>query len=209
MSAARRAVGALIAAAAALGLAAASRVPMRVHADERARLRVAFSARPERIERCRAVDPEELAKLPAHMRQNVVCEGTTAQYRLEIRHADSVLATALLRGGGLRHDRRLYVLRELPIPPGVAVIDVRLTRIDTVSAPGSAVGGPESGPGDPAAIDRARREVDERRRRVEDEVPSSLFFTETVTLAPREVMLVTYDQDARRFRMVRGARIGR
>ena len=97
-------------------LALASAAPFRVNALPHARLRVAFSARPERIEKCRTLSADELANVPQHMRQAVVCEGKTASYRLEVRRDDSLVASALLHGGGLRHDRRLYVLRELDVP---------------------------------------------------------------------------------------------
>ena len=202
----RHVLGTVVAGGAAIALAAASTAPFRVHGAPDARLRVAFSARPERIESCRTLGAAELENVPQHMRQSVVCEGTTASYRLEVRHGDSLLVSALLRGGGLRHDRRLYALRELSVPSGRATIDVRLVRIDTV------VARPDEAP---HASDRAReragdhddapsRDEEERRMRVADEVPSSLELREDVTLKPREVLLVTYDQLSRRLRTVRG-----
>ena len=152
-------------------------------------LRVAFSARPERVESCRTLSADELASVPQHMRQAVVCEGTTARYRLDVLHADTVVATAEVRGGGLRHDRQLYVLREMRVPPGLAVIEVRLSRIDTTAkASGTPFGD--------------TTETDERRRRMADEVPPSLVLREKVLLRPREVLLVTYDQEMRRLRIV-------
>lgn len=199
-------------------LALASAAPFRVNALPHARLRVAFSARPERIESCRTLGADELANVPQHMRQAVVCEGKTASYRLEVRRDDSLVASALLHGGGLRHDRRLYVLRELDVPGGPSTIDVRLVRTDTVAANVSSEPHPsddhaleERGEHDSLAArphdDDARAEVsrdlDERRRRVADEVPSSLALHEVVTLRPREVLLVTYDQTTRRLRTVR------
>jgi hypothetical protein len=203
----------------ALALAFLSGAPYGVNELADARLRVAFSARPERIESCRTLSADELANVPQHMRQAVVCEGKAASYRLEIRRDDSLVASALLRGGGLRHDRRLYVLRELHVPSGRSTIDVRLVRTDTVAATPS---GEARSSDDHAREDRAEhdsldarqhddddarnavsRDLDERRRRVADEVPSSLALHEVVTLSPREVLLVTYDQVSRRLRTVR------
>jgi hypothetical protein len=221
--AARAALGALLALGAAFGLAAVTTAPRRPHTDGEARLRVAFSARPERIENCRTLSERELANLPAHMRQSVVCEGFVARYRLEVRRDDSLVASALVRGGGLRHDRQLYVLRELALPSGRSTIDVRLTRIDAATPrPGRAreesdhhgdggahhdsLPGSRAGAGDPEDENLAQRDEEEHRRRIEDEVPASLVLRETVTLRPREVLLVTYDQPARRFRTVRGPR---
>ena len=195
-----------------LALALVSAAPFRVNALPDARLRVAFSARPERIETCRTPSADEMANLPAHMRQGVVCEGTTASYRLEVRRDDSLVASALLRGGGLRHDRRLYALRELSLPSGRSTIDVRLARVDTVVARAdTATRAREDherdgrGHDDDDRRDARSRDEDEHRRRVADEVPSVLTLHEVVTLNPREVLLVTYDQASRRLRTVRGA----
>jgi hypothetical protein len=204
---------------AALALTLVSAAPFRVDSLPDARLRVAFSARPERIEKCRTLSADELANVPQHMRQAVVCEGTTASYRLEVRRDDSLVASALLHGGGLRHDRRLYVLRELTVPSGRRTIDVRLVRTDSVAArPDSDEPSPDAHDHDESAEHGARgarshddddrratisRDLDERRRRVADEVPASLSLHEVVTLNPREVVLVTYDQESRRLRTVR------
>jgi hypothetical protein len=204
---------------AALALAFGSAAPFRVNTLPEARLRVAFSARPERIETCRTPSESELANLPAHMRQGVVCEGTTATYRLEVRRDDSLVATALLRGGGLRHDRRLYALRELRVPSGHSTIDVRLVRVDTIVA-AAARASDDHGRDERAADDHGRRrsrdddarpgndafarDEDEHRRTVADEVPPLLVLRDTMTLNPREVLLVTYDQAMHRLRTVRG-----
>jgi len=209
MIAVARVLGGALAVAAALALSAASAVPVRVHPAPDARLRVAFSARPERVETCRTLGAEELAELPAHMRQSVVCEGSTARYRLDVLRDDTLLASTPVRGGGLRHDRQLYVLRELPMRSGRTTIEVRLTRLDSLPTRADGRGGhPDSddaGPGGAADREHGQdRETEERRRRMADEVPASLVLRETVTLAPREVLLVTYDQGARRLHTVRG-----
>lgn len=195
--------GLVLAAASALALGALSRVPSSATPDGRARLRVAFSARPERVEQCRTLSAEELANVPVHMRQSQVCEGTTVRYRLEVLRDGRLLDSATLRGGGLRHDRQLYALRELPVASGPATVEVRLTRLGPGGRPdtaASALALVET----TGALDRRQREADERRRRAADEVPAVLVLRESVTLAPREVLLVTYDQGARRLRAVRG-----
>jgi hypothetical protein len=212
-------LAAIVTSAAVLALALVSAAPFRVNARPDARLRVAFSARPERIETCRTPSAEEQANLPVHMRQGVVCEGITASYRLEVRRDDSLVARALLRGGGLRHDRQLYALRELRVPSGRSTIDVRLVRVETVAPrPGSEQRASEdreraehgtrersSDDDDDDRHDARSRDEDEHQRRVADEVPSMLTLREHVTLNPREVLLVTYDQASRRLRTVRGA----
>jgi hypothetical protein len=219
----RAALGGLVAVGAALGLAAATTTSRRPHGSGEARLRVAFSARPERIERCRRVDERELANLPAHMRQSVACEGFVARYRLEVRRDDSLVASALVRGGGLRHDRQLYVLRELSLPSGRRTIDIRLTRIDAATPGHGAeheddehhddrdarhdpIAGRRGAADAPEDEDRAQRDEEEHEHRIADEVPASLVLRETGTLRPREVLLVTYDQAARRLRAVQAER---
>jgi hypothetical protein len=177
-------------------------------------VRVAWSARPERIERCRRLSDEEMDKLPAHMRQRLECEGTTARYRLEVSRDGVLLDTATIRGGGLRHDREVYVSREVPVPPGSARVSVRFVRIDSSTATGE----DEPGPGpdveprprnvpdtskraDTTAgvlADRSIRETDERRRRRAEAIPPVLSLDTVVTLASRSVILVTYDPLLRR-----------
>ncbi|MGZ8375821.1 MAG: hypothetical protein ACXW0Z_01150 [Gemmatirosa sp.] len=204
----RRALAAAVTVGAVAGLSAASAIRMRVHPDPaESRLRVSFSARPERVETCRAVGADELAQLPEHMRQSVVCEGAAARYRLDVWRDGAPLATAVVRGGGLRHDRQLYVLRDLPVASGRATIEVRLTRLDSARAPTGVppTGVPPTDSDDDETV-LEDRSGEERRRRMADEVPASLVLRETLTLAPREVLLVTYDQEARRLRAVRGAR---
>lgn len=222
MSALTRAGGVALAAAAALGITAASHAPLTVNRSDDAMLRVAWSARPERVESCRTLGDEELEALPQHMRQRVVCEGATARYRLEVLRDGVPIDSARLRGGGMRHDRQLYVFRELPMPGGPATLEVRLTRMgpagEAGKAGGKADGKAHSGHEDtddrpaatgpkargPAATGRDLREAEEHRRRVEDEIPASLVLRERVTLMPREVVLVTYDREERRLRLVRG-----
>ena len=219
LGAVRVGLATVVSVGAALALTLVSAAPFRVDSMPDARLRVAFSARPERIEKCRTLSAGELANVPQHMRQAVVCEGTTASYRLEVRRDDSLVASALLHGGGLRHDRRLYVLRELTVPSGRSTIDVRLVRTDSVATrPDSDQRAPDARDHDESAEHGApaasshddddrratiSRDLDERRRRVADEVPPSLALHEVVTLNPREVLLVTYDQESRRLRTVR------
>lgn len=206
MSALSRAAGAALAAAGALALAWASTAPLRAARTPDALVRLSWGARPERIERCRAQSDEELAKLLPQMRQRVVCEGTTARYRLEVRRDGALVASAVVRGGGLRHDRELYVFREIPVPAGRSALAVRFARLDSVPAEGDQ-GRARPDPGDTLrgliGPDRARREADERLRRRAEAVPSTLALDTTVTLGAREALLVTYDPDARRLRLVR------
>ena len=182
------------------GIRVVSHLPVSLRDSDNAMIRVALSARPERIEVCRTLSEEELANIPQHMRQPVVCEGHTAQYQLELRHNDSLLLSRTVRGGGLRNDRHLYVLHELPVAPGSSRIDVRMTRLDLGGEVRDSLESDSS-----VSVGNASSQQEEgRQRRREDEVPASLLFTEELKLGPREIVLVTYDRDMRSLRFERG-----
>ncbi len=159
--------GVLLAGAIVLGLRWASTLAVTMAPGDEAVVRVAFRARPERIEVCRDSTPEELASVPAHMRQARVCVGGPATYRLHVRLDENVIADEIVHGGGLRGDRPIYVLRETLVAPGERLIVVRFTR-------------QEAGPPAPASA-----------------VPDSLVLEHRVRLAPRGVALVTYDEETR------------
>lgn len=164
-----RVAGVLLALAGTVGLTRASNVSLSPY-GEHAVLRLAWMARPERIEDCRQQSDEELSKLPAHMRQSMSCVGTSATYRLEVRWNDRVIAQQTIRGGGLRHDRPLYLFRDIDLPAGDAAIRVAFQRVESV--PGNA---------------RTREEA----------VPPSLLLERHLQMEARRVVLVTYDAERR------------
>lgn len=187
-----RLAGALLAAAALAAMAFASNASIGAHRSADGMLRVAWSAMPEWVETCREASAEELARLPPHMRQRLVCEGTTASYRLTVRAGGALLADRVVRAGGLRHDRRLYVFQEFRIPAGETGIDVRFDRVE-------GGGGPGVGPG---AAPPAQPEF---RRVQKDSVAPRLAWTERVAFTTRSVVLVTYDARRRALFAVRPA----
>ena len=166
-----RAAGLALGLAATASIVRGSYVAMTLHGSDQAMLRLAWSARPERIERCRQQSEEELARLPAHMRQPVLCEGASAQYRLTVRADGRLVSEHVVHGGGLRQDRRLYVFEELPLDPGDRRIEVRFDRLDS--------GGPENVTPQPGG----------------ETVPAHLALDERVRVSPREVILVTYSPE--------------
>jgi hypothetical protein len=181
----------------ALGLAGLSRGSWRAHRGNEAVLRLTWSIRPERIETCRRVSEAEQADRPAHMRQAVACEGMSATYRLRIWRNDTLLDDEVLQGGGFRNDRPIYVLRDYPSPPGTSRVRVEMRRVESVTedTTGAAV---DTG----MSLDRGVREAEERQRRRLEAVPAELRLDETVTLAARDVVLVTWDAETRRLRLV-------
>ena len=167
----RRAMGVALGFAAMAVIVRGAYVPMTLRGSDQATLRLAWSARPERIERCRQQSEEELARLPAHMRQPVVCEGASAQYRLTVRDDGRLVAERVVHGGGLRQDRRLYIFQELPLAPGDRRIEVRFDRLDSE---GTDTGNRQSGG---------------------ETIPAYLAFDQRVRVRPRQVILVTYSPE--------------
>jgi hypothetical protein len=195
-----RLLGVVLAIGATVGLTRASSVSLSP-TGEHGVLRLAWTARPERIEDCRQQSDEELAKLPAHMRQSMACVGTTATYRLEVRWNDRIILQQTVRGGGLRHDRALYLFRDIDLPPGDASIRVRFDRLESVTLPAhrdtSSNERDEERHSTAMGDDRRRRELEERTRGREEAIPPSLSLERHLHLSPRKVILVTYDAQGR------------
>lgn len=191
-----RIAGAVFALAGAVGIVHGSHVPLTLDPGDHAVLRVAFGARPERIEVCRALSADEQQALPTHMRETTSCVGTTARYHLEVRRDGAMISTAELRGGGLRSDRQLYLFREIRVPSGPSHLEVSLVRVNAAAIAAMDSTADAAGAA-PLGSARARRH--------DGEVPVRLELNEVVTLSPREVLLITYDAESRSLRSVRRA----
>ncbi|MEK6609305.1 MAG: hypothetical protein AABZ35_00095 [Gemmatimonadota bacterium] len=164
--------GVLLALVATAAVGALSRVPYTSQSGSDAFVRLAWRARGERVETCRRLSPEELARIPAHMRREEVCEGRIVPYGLTVT-VDGVRAVQeSVASKGVREDRPLYVFREMPVAPGRHRLSVVFARLGPVP-------GGEGG-------------------REEGELPVSLDLDTTLTLGPRQVALVTYDEERRR-----------
>lgn len=149
--------------------------PYTAERDVGAIVRLAWRARGERVRECRRRTPEELAKLPPHMRQEEVCEGRVLPYRLAVELDGGAVVNQLIHGAGAREDRPLYVFQDVVVAPGTHRIAVTFTREGAVPA--------DSG----GAL----------------ATPSRLSLDTTVTLTSRRVMLVTYDEEREQL-VVRG-----
>jgi hypothetical protein len=175
-----RSVGVALAAAALAGLGWASQATLPAHRSDRGVLRLAWSVLPERIEECRQRSPEELERLPQHMRQPIVCEGTSATYRLLARIDGATVVDRVVHGGGLRRDRRLYVHEELPVHSGELSVEVRFDRVEPDRPPDHVSSGATPTTAGAASEPRA------------EQVPPHLAFKRRLQLPPREAILVTY-----------------
>lgn len=160
--------------------------------SEQAALRLTWSARPERVERCRTLSDEELAALPTHMRMRTQCEGRFARYLLRVAIDGRAALADTLHGGGLREDRPIYYLRDLPVAPGTRTVAIVLQRIDSAGPTRDTA----STSGDLG--DRLGREAAERRRRAAEALPAALVLDTTFAFAARQVIMVTYLNEERR-----------
>lgn len=201
-------------------LAAGSAAPVPFHVGGEARLRLSWSARPERIEECRTLSDAELALRPEHMRQRTECEGQFATYALEVAVDGRRLDQGVIRGGGLRNDRPIHHLRDLDVSAGERHVRVSLRRRESAAPERDSGEGDEHTSKRDSADDddhrdddddktgistvRTERERMERSRRARTALPASVLLDTVLTIAPREVVVVTFDQEQRRFVVRRG-----
>jgi len=176
-------------------LAWVSALPLAFHPPAMARLRLSWSAQPERIETCRTLSAEELAERLEHMRQRVECEGRFATYSLRVELDRRMAGEVVVKGGGLRQDRLLHLLREFAVPPGPHRLRVTFTRREQPADDSTAVVGAAPVPGSEADTGlyagRAQREVAERARRGQAAIPGQLALDTSLVFAPGRVVLVT------------------
>jgi hypothetical protein len=187
-------------------LAWASAAPLPHHSPGMARLRLSWSARPERIEVCRQISAEELARRAEHMRQRLECDGVFATYLLRVAIDDRSIGEAVIHGSGLRYDRPLYLLRDYPVPPGVHQVRVTLTRreaVDTGRTESLEVHEEETDTG--LFAGRAEREATERTRRRHAAIPPALALDRRVTFAPGQVVLVIFQAEHRQLELRTGS----
>jgi hypothetical protein len=170
-----RAIGLVAVTVSALGLSWISQAPITPDTSDQALLRLAWRARPERIERCTTQGPDALAALPPHMRQTTICDGVNASYHLTVRRNGALVAEQLVEPGGLRRDRPLYVFRELAMPVGDAMISVTFVRVE--------------------ASDPDDDDAGEARNTLREAVPASLAWEQHLSFAARQVRVVSYDPE--------------
>ncbi len=120
-------LGVLVALLMTLAIGALSQVPYRAESAGQAWIRLSWRVSAPRIEECRTLTAEEIAKLPSHMRRDEVCERTGIPYRLRIALNGEGVEETLIRGGGTRGDQPIYVYRELRVPSGTHRLEISLT----------------------------------------------------------------------------------
>jgi hypothetical protein len=178
----RFAVAGAVVLASGAALAALSLVPYTAEPGDRAVVRLAWRARGERVRECRRLTAAELARLPQHMRQEEVCERRILPYRLRVDVDGVRVVDELVRAGGAREDRPLFVFRDLSVMPGTHHLQITFEREGTVEQEKEE----EEEVDATEAVRRAR------------ETPERLGLDGPVVLVPRQIVLVTYDDEGRR-----------
>ena len=188
-------------------IAAGSATPVALASGEAARLRVSWTARPERIETCRRLSDEELAQRSEHMRQRMECEGGFATYAIEVEVDGQRVEQSVVRGGGLRSDRPIHYLREFDVAPGGREVQVKLVRREAGSARGDDDRDGRDGDVDDdedrgISAERNVREREERRRRERTALPAQVELDTTLTIAGGQVAVITFDPARQEFVVV-------
>lgn len=145
----RRFSALLVALAATWAMAALSRVPYDATSADHALIRLSWRTTGEFVDECRRSTPEELERLPVHMRREVVCEGRMVPYHLRVTLDGRVVAEETVRAAGARQDRPLYVHREIRVAPGEYHLAIVWERDDDPSVEATAPGSLVTGPADP------------------------------------------------------------
>jgi len=197
--------GGLLTGALLLGITAISAAPVALHRSEASRLRLSWSARPERIESCRTLSKKELAEREEHMRQRVECEGRFATYLLRVDADDHRLHESVVRGAGLRHDRPIFLLREMDLPPGEHRIRIRFTRREKTDDDAAAYARVATTDADTGLFaGRAEREAVEHERRARAAIPARLELDTTLVFGADRAIVVTLDGERRSLHVLDG-----
>jgi hypothetical protein len=199
----RWALAVVVSAGASLGMVRASAAPVSLRRVESARLRLSWSARPERIEVCRTLSAAELAQREEHMRQRVECDGRFATYSLRVESEGRVLQQSIVQGAGLRHDRPLFLIREIDMPSGAHHLRITFVRREATDNDAAAFAGATSPDADTGLFaGRAQREAIERARRARAAIPPRLELDTTLKFLPERVVVVSFDPERRTLRVL-------
>lgn len=125
----RKLLAAAVAVALTVGTSWASRVPATLSTEGEALLRLSWRFDAVTVEACRELSAEELERLPIHMRNPQACIGQKAPYVLRVEVDGRMLVADTVRAGGVRGDRPVTVLRDLPLEPGTHALSVSFRAV--------------------------------------------------------------------------------
>lgn len=191
------ATSAVASVAALASIAQLSAVPLPYYDGGTARLRLSWTARPERIESCRALSARELERREEHMRQRIECDGRFATYTLTVEVDGGQLDEAVIAGSGLRHDRPIHLLRDFDLAGGVHRVRVSFARREHTNGRGIVAPHPTAGGDTGIFAGRAEREMAERTRRARAAIPARLVLDTSMTFVPGRVAIITFDAHRR------------
>ena len=177
----RKTLGGALAIACTGVLALLSGARYTIEGAEHAVIRLSWRARGELVRACRRLTPEELADLPVHMRREEECARRILPYRLRVTVDGALALDELVRAGGAREDRPLFVFHELSVLPGPHHLAVTFAH-----EPG----------GQP--LDEAEEDPAHEAR----ETPPFLAVEQTITTRARAIVLVTYDEERKALRLL-------
>lgn len=172
--------------AALVGVGAVTRLPLGARERAAAELRLSWRMRaePERV--CRIRTAEELARLPAHMREEEICERRSLPYRLKVTVDEAVLEDRQVVAAGAHGDRPLYVFERFTLQPGARAVRIELTREG----------------GEQAGLREHARGGEAPTHALPPIPPLQLVLDTTLTFAGSEVRVVTYDEQGKRLRVI-------
>jgi len=124
-----RAVGAVVGATLVVAIAGLSRLPVGMDGADHGVVRLSWRLQGVRIETCRQRTEEELEALPAHMRLPEECTGRIAEYELNVSVDGLAAIHDTVLPSGARHDRPLYVLRNVAVEPGPHDVAIRFDAL--------------------------------------------------------------------------------
>lgn len=180
----------LLALAIGLGLGAATRLSLGEPATA-SELRLSWRIRSEPVRVCRIRTPEELARLPVHMREEEVCERRALPYRLRVTTGDSVISDSVLPVSGGRGSRPVYVSSRFTLAPGVHAVRVEFARESDGAVQ---EGPPPATPGDYPSHAPPRQ------------VATAFSVDTSLTFVAGRALVVTFDDQQQRLRVIGAAR---
>ncbi|HZJ00639.1 MAG TPA: hypothetical protein VFD22_08240 [Gemmatimonadaceae bacterium] len=160
------------------------------------RLRLSWTARPERIETCRTLSQKELEEREEHMRLRVECEGRFATYALKVFVGEQLVHSSVVHGAGLRNDRPIFLLRDIDVAPGTRRVLVSFTRREKTDGDSAKIE-KEHDDDDSSGIfrGRAEREREERSRRARAAIPPKLLLDSIVSFHAGDALVLTFDSE--------------
>lgn len=100
-------------------------------------VRLSWRAEAINVEACRTLSAEELARVPAHMRQPQECTGSRVDYRVVLDIDGAVAFADTVSPAGARRDRPVYVFHDEAVVAGTHEVRVVFTALvpDAYDAP--------------------------------------------------------------------------